>query len=90
LWSFWLPPPVHRFQLLPVSLALYLLFAIATLTSGEIRRSTGRAAATARSGLKRFYPAWRCIRPLITLGILSLTAVLFFLLPRTPRRRSPA
>jgi len=37
-------------------LALYLLFAIATLTSGEIRRSTGRAAATARSGLKRFYP----------------------------------
>ena len=35
-------------------LALYLLFAIAALTSGEIRRSTGQAAATARNGLKRF------------------------------------
>jgi len=43
-------------------LALYLLFAIAALTSGEIRRSTRQAAATARSGLKRFSPAWRCIR----------------------------
>ena len=64
-------------------LALYLLFAIATLTSGEIRRSTGRAAATARSGLKRFYPRLALHSALITLGILSLTAVLFFLLPRT-------
>ena len=64
-------------------LALYLLFAVAALTSGEIRRSTGRAAATARSGLKRFYPRLALHSALITLGILSLTAVLFFLLPRT-------
>jgi len=77
-------PPVHRFQLLPVPGAL-LLFAIATLTSGEIRRSTGRAAATARSGLKRFYPRLALHSALITLGILSLTAVLFFLLPRNRR-----
>jgi transglutaminase-like putative cysteine protease len=64
-------------------LALYLLFAIAALTSGEIRRSTGQAAATARNGLKRFYPRLALHSVLLTLGILSLTAGLFFLLPRT-------
>ena len=37
-------------------LALYLLFAIAALTSGEIRRSMHKAPATARSGLRRFHP----------------------------------
>ena len=37
-------------------LALYLLFAIAALTSGEIRRSIDRSTVTARSGLKNFYP----------------------------------
>jgi transglutaminase-like putative cysteine protease len=64
-------------------LALYLLFAIAALTSGEIRRSTRQAAATARSGLKRFYPRLALHSALITLGILSIAAGLFFLLPRT-------
>jgi transglutaminase-like putative cysteine protease len=64
-------------------LALYLLFAMAALTSGEIRRSTRQAAATARSGLKRYYPRLALHTVLITLGILSLTAALFFLLPRT-------
>jgi transglutaminase-like putative cysteine protease len=64
-------------------LALYLLFAIAALTSGEIRRSTDQAAATARSGLKRFSARLALHSALITLGILSLTAGLFFLLPRT-------
>jgi hypothetical protein len=64
-------------------LALYLLFAMATLTSGEILRSTRQAAATARSGLKRFYPRLALHSILVTLGILSLTAGLFFILPRT-------
>ena len=32
------------------------LFAMAALTSGEIRRSIGRSPATARSGLRRFHP----------------------------------
>jgi transglutaminase-like putative cysteine protease len=66
-----------------VFLALYLLFAVAALTSGEIRRSTRQAAATARSGLRRFYPRLALHSVLVTLGILSLTAGLFFLLPRT-------
>jgi transglutaminase-like putative cysteine protease len=64
-------------------LALYLLFAIAALTSGEIRRSMRQAAGTARSGLKGFYPRLALHSVLVTLGILSLTAGLFFLLPRT-------
>ena len=64
-------------------LALYLLFAVAALTSGEIRRSTRQAAATARSGLKRFYPRLALHSVLVTLGILSIAAGLFFLLPRT-------
>jgi transglutaminase-like putative cysteine protease len=64
-------------------LALFLLFAIATLTSNEIRRSMHTAPATARSGLKRFHPRLAVLSTFITVGILALTAGLFFLLPRT-------
>src|SRR5689334_10611668 len=39
-----------------VFLALYLLFAMAALTSGEIRRSIDRSTVTARSGSKSFHP----------------------------------
>ncbi len=64
-------------------LALYLLFAIAALTSGEIRRSIHRSTVTARSGLKSFVPRLSLLSALVTLGILMLTAGLFFILPRT-------
>lgn len=64
-------------------LALYLLFAMAALTSGEIRRSMQKAAATARGGLRRFHPRLALLSTLVTLGILAITAGLFFLLPRT-------
>jgi transglutaminase-like putative cysteine protease len=64
-------------------LALYLLFAVAALISGEIRRSAGRAKATARSGLKGFQARLALHSALVTLGILSIAAGLFFLLPRT-------
>jgi protein-glutamine gamma-glutamyltransferase len=64
-------------------LALYLLFAIAALTSGEIRRSIHRSTVTARSGLKSFYPRLSLLAGLVTVGILALTAGLFFILPRT-------
>jgi hypothetical protein len=66
-----------------VFLALYLLFAMAALTSGEIRRSMNKAPATARSGLKRFHTRLAALSVLVTAGILALTAGLFFLLPRT-------
>ena len=64
-------------------LALYLLFAIAALTSGEIRRSIGRSTVTARGGSKSFYARLSLLSALVTLGILALTAGLFFILPRT-------
>jgi transglutaminase-like putative cysteine protease len=64
-------------------LALYLIFAIAALTSGEIRRSMNRAPLTARSGGQRIYPRLSLLTGLVTTGILAVTAVLFFILPRT-------
>jgi protein-glutamine gamma-glutamyltransferase len=66
-----------------IFLAIYLLFAMAALTSGEIRRSVRRSPATARSGLKRFHPRLALLAVSITVGILGLTAGLFFILPRT-------
>ncbi len=64
-------------------LALYLLFAVAALTSGEIRRSIEKSTVTARSGLKSFWPRLSLLSVVVTLGILALTAGLFFILPRT-------
>ena len=64
-------------------LALYLLFAIAALTSGEIRRSMNKSKATARSGLRRFHGRLGLLSASVAFGILALTAGLFFLLPRT-------
>jgi len=64
-------------------LALYLVFAIAALSSGEIRRETRRAIAMARPGPKRFAPRLIVLAVLVTIGILGLTAGLFFILPRT-------
>ncbi len=66
-----------------VFLALYLLFAIAALTSGEIRRSIQRSRVTARSGSKSLYLRLTLHSAVVTLTILALTAGLFFILPRT-------
>jgi len=64
-------------------LALYLLFAIAALTSGEIRRSMQRAASPARGTLRRFHARLAGLAVMVTVGTLILTGGLFFLLPRT-------
>src|SRR5215468_2938134 len=65
-------------------LALYLVFAIATLSSAEIRRSMHRnVVTTARVGSRRFAPRLTILAMFVTAGILLLTAGLFFLLPRT-------
>jgi transglutaminase-like putative cysteine protease len=64
-------------------LALYLLFAMAAFTSAEIRRSMQKRLTVARSGLRRFHPRLAALTAVITLGILGLTAGLFFMLPRT-------
>ena len=64
-------------------LTLYLIFGIAALTSGEIRRSMAKAPSTARTGLRRFHPRLAVLAVTVSAGILILTAGLFFLLPRT-------
>jgi protein-glutamine gamma-glutamyltransferase len=64
-------------------LTLYLVFGIAALTSGEIRRSMSKAQATSRAGLRRIHPRLAALAISVTAGILVLTAGLFFLLPRT-------
>lgn len=64
-------------------LALYLAFAIATLSSSEIRRAVERSAATARSGLKGFHVRLALLTVWAAMGILALTAGMFFVLPRT-------
>jgi hypothetical protein len=66
-----------------LSLALYLLCAMAALTSAEIRRSIGASQSTARGKLKRFHPRLALLSISIAVGILALTAGLFFILPRT-------
>jgi protein-glutamine gamma-glutamyltransferase len=66
-----------------VFLACYLFFAIAALTSAEIRRSIRKTAVKARSGQSRFHSRLALLSTSVTVGILSLTAGLFFLLPRT-------
>jgi hypothetical protein len=64
-------------------LALYLLFAMAAFTSAEIRRSMQKRLTVARSGLRSFHPRLAALTAVITVGILGLTAGLFFMLPRT-------
>jgi len=64
-------------------LALYLFFAMAAFTSSEIRRALEKQQQVARSGLRRFHPRLSGLTIFATLGILALTAGLFFMLPRT-------
>jgi transglutaminase-like putative cysteine protease len=66
-----------------VFLTVYLLFAIAALTSGEIRRSMQKEGAAARGGARRFHVRLATLSSGVALGILALTAGLFFILPRT-------
>ena len=64
-------------------LALYLLSAIAAFSSAEIRRAVERPQKVARQGLRRFHPRLAALACAMTVGILGLTAGLFFMLPRT-------
>src|SRR6185436_17877147 len=68
-------------------LGLFLLFAIATLTSAEIRRAIqsveGRSGQIARRVRGRLSPRLAGLATLVTMGVLLLTSALFFLLPRT-------
>ncbi len=64
-------------------LALFLLFAMAALTSGEIRRSLHRRTTIPAGQARRFHPRLAALSAAVTVGILLLTSALFFVLPRT-------
>src|SRR5262249_28069317 len=61
----------------------YLFFAIATLSSAEIRRSIARPQILARPAVRHFHPRLALLTVSVALAILGLTAGLFFFLPRT-------
>lgn len=66
-------------------LSLFLLFSVATFTSGEVRLSAERADATSRAGLAGFPSRLATLTVIAAIGILILAAAMFFVLPRTAR-----
>jgi len=66
-------------------LALFLVFAVATFASSEIRRSAGSARLVSRAGLPGFSRRLAALTLATSLGILAMSAGMFFLLPRTAR-----
>lgn len=66
-------------------LALFLVFAVATFASGEIRRSARRRRSVSRAGMRRIHLRLAGVTAVLSLGILTLMAGMFFLLPRTAR-----
>ena len=68
-----------------VFLALFMLFAIASFASGEVRVSTLQQRSVVRGGLRAFPRRLGVLAVFLFAGILTMTAALFFVLPRTAR-----
>lgn len=66
-------------------LALFMLFAIASFTSSEVRTSTQQQRSVVRGGLRAFPRRLGVLAIFLFAGILTMTAALFFVLPRTAR-----
>ena len=66
-------------------LALFLVFAVATFASSEIRRSAENRDTQVRGGVAWFHWRLAALSAVTTLGILAMSAGMFFLLPRTAR-----
>src|SRR5579884_250865 len=66
-------------------LALFILFAIASFASGEVRRSAAVRGAPVRAGTRSFGRCLGLASATLFAGILTLSAGLFFVLPRTAR-----
>ena len=66
-------------------LAVFVLFAIATFASGEVRRAAGAQVVVSRGGLKAFSRRLGLVSACLFGGILFMTVCLFFVLPRTAR-----
>ncbi len=68
-----------------VFLALFLLFTIGSLASGEVRRSVRLPRTPARAGSRGLERRLALLSAVLFTGILALTAGMFFVLPRTAR-----
>ncbi len=66
-------------------LAVFVLFAIATFASGEVRRAAGARVVVSRGGLRAFSRRLGLVSACLFGGILFMTVCLFFVLPRTAR-----
>src|SRR5579862_4399541 len=66
-------------------LAVFVLFAIATFASDEVRRAAGAQVVASRGGLKAFPRRLGLVSACLFGGILFMTVCLFFVLPRTAR-----
>jgi len=66
-------------------LSVFVLFAIATFSSGEVRRAAGAQVVVSRGGLKAFSRRLGVVSACLFGGILFMTVCLFFVLPRTAR-----
>ena len=66
-------------------LGVFVLFAIATFASGEVRRAAGAQVVVSRGGLKAFPRRLGVVSACLFGGILFMTVCLFFVLPRTAR-----
>src|SRR5580704_4627026 len=66
-------------------LALFMLFAIASFSSGEVRVSTQKQRVIVRGGLRAFPRRLGVLAIFLFVGILAMTSALFFVLPRTAR-----
>ncbi len=68
-----------------VFLALFLLFTVATLASGEVRQSAGLPETVARAALRGFGRRLTVTSFVLCAAILTMTAGMFFVLPRAAR-----
>ncbi len=66
-----------------VYLAIFVLFAIATFASGEVRRAAKTPVAVSRISLRAFSRRLSLLSVILFVGILVMTAGLFLVLPRT-------
>lgn len=66
-------------------LALFLFFGVGTFTASEMRRSAARTDSVVRAGQRHLNLRLLGVTIFAVGGILTLTASLFFLLPRTAR-----
>jgi transglutaminase-like putative cysteine protease len=66
-------------------LALFVLLAIASFASGEVRRSAQLERTVVRGGLRAFPRRLSFLSTILFTGILAMTGVMFFILPRTAR-----